>query len=127
MAAYEAFAELYDALMDDVDYDSWAEYYLRLIQGAGVKPATLCDCACGTGSMSVRFAARGIRVTGVDRSEEMLAKAQEKARRFGVQAMFACQDMCALALPRWCAPATASTICWTTVGWTPSSRALTQL
>ena len=100
MAAYEAFADLYDALMDDVDYDAWADYYLRLIRAAGVEPNALCDCACGTGSMSVRFARQGLRVTGVDLSGEMLARAQEKARRFGVQTMFVRQDMCALSLPR---------------------------
>lgn len=100
MAAYEGFADLYDALMDDVDYDAWSAYYLALLGRLGVQPKTLCDCACGTGSMAVRFAERGIRVTGVDLSGEMLAHAQEKARRRGVQAMFVRQDMCALALPR---------------------------
>ena len=100
MAAYEAFADVYDALMDDVDYDAWADYYVELLAAQGVKPHTLCDCACGTGSLSVRFAARGVRVTGVDLSEEMLARAQEKARSFGVQAMFVRQDMQSLTLPR---------------------------
>ena len=28
---YQAFAELYDELMDDVDYESWADYYTRLL------------------------------------------------------------------------------------------------
>lgn len=100
MATYGDFAGLYDALMDDVDYDAWAAYYLALLNHMGVTPRTLCDCACGTGSMSVRFAARDIRVTGVDLSGDMLAKAQEKARAFGVRAMFVKQDMCALELPR---------------------------
>ena len=100
MSAYQAFADVYDALMDDVDYDGWANYYVRLLAAAGVAPRTLCDCACGTGSLTVRFAERGVRVTGVDLSGEMLARAQEKARRRGVQAMFVRQDMCALELPR---------------------------
>lgn len=100
MAAYEAFADVYDALMDDVDYDAWAAYYLALIDGQGVAPRTLCDCACGTGSLSVRFAERGLRVTGVDLSGEMLSRAQAKARERGVQAMFVRQDMRALTLPR---------------------------
>ena len=59
MPAYEEFACLYDILMDDVDYDAWADYYMQLIARAGVTPRTICDCACGTGSMSVRFAGRG--------------------------------------------------------------------
>ena len=100
MSAYGAFAALYDRLMDDVDYDGWADWYLQLLNAAGVAPKKLCDCACGTGSMSVRFARRGIQVTGADLSGEMLARAQEKARGFGVQVMFVEQDMCALTLPR---------------------------
>lgn len=100
MPAYQAFAGLYDALMDDVDYDAWAGYYLALIGRMGVTPRTLCDCACGTGAMSVRFARQGIRVTGVDLSVDMLELARQKALQYGVQAMFVCQDMCALALPR---------------------------
>ncbi len=100
MAAYEALAGIYDALMDDIDYDAWAAYYLELIRRAGVEPRRICDCACGTGSMSVRFAARGLRVTGVDLSGEMLERAQAKARLNGVQAMFVRQDICDLKLPR---------------------------
>ena len=100
MPAYEAFAGLYDVLMDDVDYDAWAAFYLGLIERLGVEPRTLCDCACGTGSMSVRFAARGLRVTGVDLSGDMLELARQKALAHGVQVMFVRQDMCALALPR---------------------------
>lgn len=100
MAAYSAFAEIYDALMDDVDYPAWADYYLKLLERAGVKPLRLCDCACGTGAMSVEFARRGIRVVGADISAEMLEQAQARARQTGVQAMFVRQDMCALELPR---------------------------
>ena len=100
MAAYSAFAGIYDLLMDDVDYSAWSEYYLRLLSLAGVAPKKLCDCACGTGAMSVQFARRGIRVTGADISGEMLEQAQSRARQSGVQAMFVRQDMCALDLPR---------------------------
>ena len=98
--AYGSFAEIYDLLMDDIDYDAWADYYLRLLALSGLTPRTLCDCACGTGSMSVRFAKRGMRVTGVDISERMLAIGQEKGRAFGVQVMYVHQDMCCLTLPK---------------------------
>ena len=98
MNAYSGFADVYDLLMDDFDYPAWAEYYCRLIEK--IRPQNICDCACGTGSMSVEFARRGLRVTGVDISREMLENAAEKARRAGVQVQFACQDMCRLQLPR---------------------------
>lgn len=100
MEAYRYLAALYDQLMDDVDYDGWAAYYMKLLDRAGVVPARLCDCACGTGALSVRFAAMGAQVTGVDVSGEMLAVAQDRARERGVRAMFVEQDMCELRLPR---------------------------
>ena len=100
MAAYEAFAEVYDALMDDYDYPAWADYYLAVMKRCGVVPERICDCACGTGSMSVQFALRGVGVTGVDISGKMLEHAQAKARLNGVQVMFVQEDMCALKLPR---------------------------
>jgi len=98
MNAYSGFADVYDLLMDDFDYPAWADYYCRLLEG--IRPQLLCDCACGTGSMSVEFARRGMRVTGVDISREMLENAAEKARHAGVQVQFACQDMCRLQLPK---------------------------
>lgn len=100
MSTYGAFAELYDALMDDFDYPAWADYYLTLLARVGVTPKTLCDCACGTGSLTIPFAQKGMRVTGVDLSGEMLEIAARKARSQGVQAMFVRQDMSALTLPR---------------------------
>lgn len=100
MEAYSGFAGVYDLLMDDFDYPSWAEYYMELLARAGVRPGSLCDCACGTGSMSVEFARRGLRVTGVDISREMLEPAANKARQNGVSIQFVCQDMTRLALPK---------------------------
>ena len=100
MSAYAGFAAFYDMLMDDFDYPAWADYYMKLLAAEGVQPTSLCDCACGTGSLSIEFARRGIRVTGADLSGEMLEIAQEKARRAGVRGMFVREDMTKLTLPR---------------------------
>ena len=98
---YEDFASVYDALMDDYDYDAWAQHYLTLMRdGEGNLPARAAECACGTGSLTVRLAARGVHVVGVDLSRSMLRRAEEKARKWGVQAAFVCQDMKKLELPR---------------------------
>ena len=100
MQAYDGFAGIYDLLMDDYDYPAWADYYMKLL-GADRQPlASLCDCACGTGSMTLEFAGRVSKVTGVDISREMLELASRKARQRGVQARFVCQDMAKLELPR---------------------------
>ena len=67
MAMYDDFAGVYDTLMDDFDYDAWSAHYLSLVRGAlGAQPARMAECACGTGSLTVRFAREGIAVTGVD-------------------------------------------------------------
>ncbi len=100
MEAYAGFAGIYDLLMDDFDYPAWADYYLKMLSDAGVSPRAICDCACGTGSMSVEFAKRGVDVTGADISSEMLRYAADKARAAGRQIRFICQDMCALRLTR---------------------------
>lgn len=97
---YDRFAEVYDRLMDDFDYPAWAQYYLRLLERVGCRPQTLCECGCGTGSMTLEFARRGIRTTGVDLSGEMLAQAQKKARKAGLMIPFVQQDMTRLTLPR---------------------------
>ena len=98
---YDGFAGVYDTLMDDYDYDAWSEYYLSLLRdGLGRLPARLVECACGTGSLTVRFARAGIKTIGVDRSASMLRRAEEKARHWGVGAAFVRQDMKKLKLPR---------------------------
>lgn len=97
---YDDFASVYDTLMDDYDYDAWSAHYIHLMQLGGKMPARIAECACGTGSLSVRFAREGISVTGVDLSNAMLRRAEEKARREGVLAAFVRQDMRKLALTR---------------------------
>lgn len=97
---YEAFAAVYDRLMDDFDYPKWADYYLRLLARNGKTPGTICECACGTGSMTVEFAARGLRVTASDLSGDMLEVARQKLFSRGVSAMLVRRDMCEMELPR---------------------------
>lgn len=98
---YDDFAGVYDTLMDDFDYDAWSAHYLSLVRGAlGAQPARMAECACGTGSLTVRFAREGIAVTGVDLSPAMLRRAEEKARAWGVSCAFIRQDMRRLALTR---------------------------
>lgn len=97
---YDDFAGVYDTLMDDYDYDAWAQHYIELMQLNGRMPMRIAECACGTGSLSVRFAQNGYHVTGVDLSNAMLRRAEEKARKWGVVAAFVRQDMKKLSLTR---------------------------
>lgn len=100
MDAYNGFAGVYDLLMDDFDYPAWVDYYQKLLLDRGGEIKTICECACGTGSIAVELAKKGYRMTGVDISHEMLEKAAEKARKAGQMIQFVCQDMCNLQLPK---------------------------
>ena len=97
---YQAFAELYDELMDDVDYESWADYYTRLLSIYGVRNGKICECACGTGGLTIPLYRRGFQMTGVDISREMLWEAAQKSRKLGIAMPFVQQEMRALNLHR---------------------------
>ena len=97
MLMYGDFAGMYDPLMKDVDYDSWAEYLLRFL---GDEKLRVTDCACGTGEITLRLARAGHIMTGVDISGDMLRIASEKARRAALKIPFVEQDMRKLALHR---------------------------
>lgn len=98
---YTSFAGVYDALMAQVDYQAWARHYDALMQHCGVKKGAKCvECACGTGSLTLPLRKMGYQMTGVDLSEEMIARAMERARLEGLMIPFVRQDMCELLLPR---------------------------
>ena len=80
---YQAFAELYDELMNDVDYEGWADHYARLLSIYGVREGKICECACGTGGLTIPLFRRGFQVTGADVSQEMLWQAAQKSRKQG--------------------------------------------
>lgn len=95
------FARLYDELTDDYDYESWAARYVRLAEMTGKSDIkTVCECGCGTGSMAVRFAKMGFKVTGLDISPAMLDVASRKARGEGLEIRFIQRDMRSFELPR---------------------------
>ena len=90
---YGDFAAVYDRLMADVDYAGWAAFYWQLLEAAGILEGSLvCECACGTGGLSVHLAPR-CRLTGVDLSEAMLSIAARKLREKGQQVPLIRQDM----------------------------------
>ena len=98
---YTDFAQVYDALMRDVDYAAWAAFYDKLlIQNGMNQNASIVECACGTGSITLELCAKGYRMTGIDLSQQMLSIAMKKARDKGYTVPFICQDMAKLSLGR---------------------------
>lgn len=100
MGAYEALAASYDRLTNDVDYEATVAFYEKILAQEGLNPRTAVDLACGTGSVALLLAQKGIRVTGVDLSEEMLTVACQKAQELSTPPVFVCQPLQELRLPR---------------------------
>ena len=100
MNAYGALAASYDRLTNDVDYGAVVDFYFEILEKEKLRPRTAVDLACGTGSVSLLLAKRGLRVTGVDMSEEMLCVAAQKAQELENPPYFICQLLQELRLPR---------------------------
>ena len=96
MDAYHELAKSYDRLTNDVDYEATVAFYYEILKKEGLNPRTCVDLACGTGSVTAILAEKGLQVTGVDLSEEMLTVASQKAPG----AWFICQPLQELKLPR---------------------------
>lgn len=96
--SYAAFADYYDALTQNVAYPERADYFCRLLRHLGHSPGLTLDLACGTGSLTLELARRGIDIYGVDASPEMLSVAQQKAAECEKNILFLCQDMRSLDL-----------------------------
>lgn len=73
IAIYEALADLYEVLHDRRGDELL--FYRSQVRSAGT--AAL-DVACGTGVIAAELAAVGARVTGIDASPSMLARARER-------------------------------------------------
>lgn len=100
MNAYHALASSYDRLTNDVDYEATVDFYFQILQREGVRPRTAVDLACGTGSVALLLARKGLQVTAVDMSEEMLTVAAQKAQDEENPPRFVCQPLQELRLPR---------------------------
>lgn len=96
--AYETLAALYDSLMEETDYEQWADYMDRLLTANHCPGRRLLDLGCGTGNITIPLARRGYQITAVDLSAEMLAQAQAKSAALGVAVAWQQQDMAALQL-----------------------------
>lgn len=78
------YANQYDRLYHEKNYAAECDV-LETIFGKFPTPVkNVLDLGCGTGAHALLLAQRGFHVTGLDRSAEMLARAQAKANQLGV-------------------------------------------
>ena len=84
---YQRLAAYYDNLMDYIDYDIWVDDIEELVKPFNPGSDWL-DISCGTGSMAIRLAKHGIRMTAVDLSADMIEIARRKATDDKVEIQF---------------------------------------
>ncbi len=79
MKAYSVFAHIYDKMMDNIPYEEWKDYLLRIMYLYRVSPsASIAELGCGTGTMTGLLVEEGLDVMGLDISSDMLAEARKK-------------------------------------------------
>lgn len=89
--SYSEFAGVYDELMTEIPYDTYAE--LLMLAADGVSRKKVLDIGCGTGLLSVKLAKMGAEVIGVDLSARMLEVAEERAKSLNLPITFFQQPM----------------------------------
>ncbi len=90
----------YDQLYRTKNYGRECDFIESYLKAGPVKVKTVLDLGCGTGGHAILLARRGYSVTGVDRSEDMLRIAREKAEKAGVKINFVLGDITKLKLDR---------------------------
>jgi SAM-dependent methyltransferase len=99
MDSYKEFAYIYDDLINgDINYESWAEVIINICEELAIINNNYLDLACGTGNLTELLVPYFKNSWGVDLSEEMLMKADEKLRNKKLKAKFICQDITKLNL-----------------------------
>lgn len=79
---YSKLAEIYDHIMENVDYEVWADFIDEIIQVHHPDPQSIMELACGTGSLALSLdELMCYEIMGTDKSSAMIVKAQEKNSR----------------------------------------------
>ena len=96
--AYETFAEFYDKLTSNAQYEKRAEYIIEVLKKHSHMPGLTLDLACGTGTLTILLKKMGVDIYGIDGSADMLSVALQKAAEEGEQILFLRQKMQSLDL-----------------------------
>jgi ubiquinone/menaquinone biosynthesis C-methylase UbiE len=99
--AYTKLAEIYDAVMQEVNYDLWADFLDALMLQHHPNPETVMELACGTGSLALSLdELECYDVWGTDKSEAMIDKARQKNKERMCSVTFSAMDFLDITIAR---------------------------
>jgi SAM-dependent methyltransferase len=75
---FNAYSRYYDLLYRDKKYKEEADYVVSRIRSFNPGAKSILELGCGTGNHAVHFSKVGFTVTGIERSDEMVALALDK-------------------------------------------------
>lgn len=94
---FDAYARYYDLLYQDKDYAAEAEYVSTHIRKHVPNAKKILDLGCGTGAHAEHLAKMGYKVHGIDLSETMLLRAEERKAQLSPEVAalisFSCGDV----------------------------------
>ncbi|MDZ7719557.1 MAG: class I SAM-dependent methyltransferase [Balneolaceae bacterium] len=77
---YSVLADIYDTVMSDVDYETWADYIDEIILMHQPTARSILELACGTGTIALSLEELDCyKITATDGSEDMIRIAKRKA------------------------------------------------
>jgi SAM-dependent methyltransferase len=82
MSVFGNYSHYYDLLYKDKDYKGESNYVQSLLKQYSPQAVTILNLGCGTGAHDVLLCRQGFVIDGVDMSDEMLIKANEKLSTF---------------------------------------------
>ncbi|MDZ7714867.1 MAG: class I SAM-dependent methyltransferase [Balneolaceae bacterium] len=98
---YSKLAEIYDGIMEDVDYEVWADFIDDIIQVHHSRTTSILELACGTGSLALSLdELECYEILGTDKSPAMIAQAKKKASEIGSSVRFEQMDFLEINLDR---------------------------
>lgn len=94
MKAFERYAEYYDLIYQDKDYERECDFIEDIFRRFSSDPVrTVLDGGCGAGGHAIPLARRGYLITGIDNSEIMLKRAKKKAVESDLSLDFHLRDL----------------------------------
>lgn len=86
---FQKYAEYYDLLYQDKDYERECNFLEQIFQACSVKPiVNILELGCGTGGHAIPLVKRGYKVTGIEPSSTMLQIAKVRGKKENLKLSF---------------------------------------